>query len=198
MNRVQWLAVFGLFLAPSVLAWPWGDKDWNYALRMASIEGSEQRVRDALEHGAQVNHQNDSGMTSLMHASLRGHQKVVHALLKAGADTRVTDDRYNTALHYASKGCNHRVLLELLRSKDAPVNSQNHVGQTPLIAASEQACPRALDVLLSDARVNVRVRDDWGHDAMDYAVENDIVGFDSEALDRLKSLEPPQALTLRH
>jgi ankyrin repeat protein len=54
-----------------------------------------------LEHGAEVNVQDDRGMSPLMLASKAGEPGVVAELVEAGADRNLKDKQGLTALDYA-------------------------------------------------------------------------------------------------
>ena len=57
-----------------------------------------------LENGADVNIQNDEGLTALMYASYFGNLKIIKILLDNHANINLTDNKGNRALVYAGTG----------------------------------------------------------------------------------------------
>jgi hypothetical protein len=66
----------------------------------ASGEGDFERVKWAIEKGADVNANN--GQMPLCLASWKGHESIIFLLLEKGADVNAKDDEGSTPLHYAS------------------------------------------------------------------------------------------------
>ena len=94
-----------------------------------------------LDHNANVNLQDDHGLTPLHDAIMGdGEHKLDTArrLLEHGADPNICDDSHSTPLHQASS----RGLLEvarLLLNYRAKINAKDDEGRTPLqVAASER------------------------------------------------------------
>ena len=54
-----------------------------------------------LDHGADVNAQNNSGGTALIFAATFGQEQIVRLLLEHGADSSIRDEKGNSALDYA-------------------------------------------------------------------------------------------------
>jgi len=75
-------------------------------------------VRLLLEHGADMNVQDDDGWTPLHRASFFGALEVVRVLLEHGADVEVKIDSGETALQAAAEG-GHDKVVELLRGHGA-------------------------------------------------------------------------------
>ena len=73
-----------------------------------------------LEAGADVNSQDDDGMTALIWATYKGYKEIVELLINADADVNVMADDGMTALILAAlKG--HTEIAELLISSSAEV-----------------------------------------------------------------------------
>jgi ankyrin repeat protein len=78
-----------LAVAAYLCALPQADPSAHIAA--ASMLGDEERVRDFIARGADVEERDGFGATCLMLAAQRGHVEVVRALLDAGADVDATD-----------------------------------------------------------------------------------------------------------
>lgn len=70
-------------------------------LLQSVIEGSTERVRQALASGADVDAADAMGKTGLMIAAIRGHSEIADVLIRGGANVNARDARGNTALIYA-------------------------------------------------------------------------------------------------
>lgn len=65
---------------------------------------------------AELNYQNNDGLTALMLASLRGLEKIVTKLIENGADPNMKTSDGKTALSFASESGNEDI-IEFLSSK---------------------------------------------------------------------------------
>ncbi|KAN0137681.1 Ankyrin repeat-containing domain protein [Lactarius tabidus] len=115
------------------------DNNGNTTLHFAASEGHLEVARMLLERGADVNSQNDEGLTPLRRASQvqrEGKSDIMQLLLDHGADANLYDKRGNTPLHFAaSEG--HLEAARMLLRLEADVDSLNDKGLTPLQQASQ-------------------------------------------------------------
>lgn len=65
--------------------------------------GDSDKVKYALNRGANINAQNDKGMTALMQAADRGFVDIIELLVKKGADMFMTNEDGRTALDLATR-----------------------------------------------------------------------------------------------
>ncbi len=87
---------------------------------------------DALiEHGANLNVQDDNGMTPLARATTARDKDYVLRLLKAGADPNLADKAGHTPLHHAAS-LKSGEIMKLLLSHKADPNRFNNRGDSPL------------------------------------------------------------------
>ena len=149
------------------------DKHGNTALHFAASEGHLETSRLLLERGADINSQNDEGLTPLQQAS-RGMQKgyldIMHFWLDHGANWNSRDNHGNTALHFAASKCCLEA-AHILLERGADVNSQNDEGLTPLQQASRGMRKGCLDIMcfLLDNGANEDARDKHGNTALHFA-----------------------------
>lgn len=92
----------------------------NSRLLDGADEGNLDRVRIALENGADLNAKDFGGATALILASAKGHIEVVRFLLEEGADTTIQDKKGWTARMWAGSN-DHYNVDDLLQRYDAPM-----------------------------------------------------------------------------
>ncbi|XP_078679277.1 uncharacterized protein LOC144914917 isoform X2 [Branchiostoma floridae x Branchiostoma belcheri] len=92
------------------------------ALRKAARRGEEDRVKQLLAEGVNVNAADNSRRTALHHASENGHTGIVQALLTAGATVDARDSGNETPLHAAAKKGHPECVRVLLRAGANTVN----------------------------------------------------------------------------
>ena len=103
------------------------------ALLQFAQDGKQFEVSMALELGANINWQNDFGVTALMRATEEGHTEVVEELLRKGADAELADDAEQTALDIATNK-NESELISIL-SERTPV-----ISSSPVPSESKSIC----------------------------------------------------------
>ncbi len=84
-----------------------------------------------IANGAEIDAQDEDGLTPLMFATLDGQQEVVELLIREGARLNQIDEEGETALHYAAKYGQNKI-AELLIANGAELNIRDYCGQTPL------------------------------------------------------------------
>lgn len=107
------------------------------ALMIATIEGRLEVVSTLLEHGAEVNAQNDQGWTALRFAVSMDDAEILRVLLDAGADANIPDQEGKTALMQAASE-NMLESLKILLNAGALPQVKDHAGQTALMIAEAQ------------------------------------------------------------
>lgn len=89
----------------------------NQELLEACHYGSVEKVKNAIEKGADVNYTGEYGMTCLMHAVWMGHLKIVKLLIKQGVNINATNKGW-TALNFAKK-YKHKEIEKILKKHGA-------------------------------------------------------------------------------
>ena len=84
-----------------------------------------------LDHGAEMNARNESGVTPLYVACECGHTELVEALLERGTDVNVRDNFVEAPLHVAGK-TGRRNIMKLLLDHGADPSVLDHGGWTPM------------------------------------------------------------------
>lgn len=73
-----------------------------------STEQSLEVARYLIDNGADVNHQDDIGLTPLIWNTLHGNYEIVELLVEKGADITCVDRFGHNALYYFDLCCNKR------------------------------------------------------------------------------------------
>jgi len=104
----------------------WGRKDepWEPLLHTAAKKGNCEIVQMLLNHNANINERNSSGMTA-MHLAIEYQQEdVIMILLRNGVDINAADNEGRTALSMAvNNSCESGVRLFLLHGADPMIQS---------------------------------------------------------------------------
>ncbi len=163
-------------------------------LQYACLHGHTQAVRLLLNHGAEMNARNGSGVTPLYVACECGHTELVEALLERGTDVNARDNFGATPLHLAGKTGN-RNMIKLLLDHGADPNAREIHGQTPLHWACIYAWPETARFLLSHG-ADPSILDHGGWAPIRHAMDLD--GDSScreEILDLFREFAPEQYFT---
>lgn len=106
--------------------------------------------------------------SDLIAAVKRGDRIVVEQLLDSGVAPDYADQHNNTALIFAARD-GFTDIAELLVERGATVDWIDGEGVTPLILAAFKG-HEAIAAMLLQRGADSRIRDQWGRDALDYAL----------------------------
>lgn len=95
----------------------WKDDIGDTVLYWAASRPHISLITALINHGADVNKQNNMGETALFLAAEKNHLGVIWTLIKNGADVNINDNFGNTALSIAKEKGHHNV-ISLLENAD--------------------------------------------------------------------------------
>ena len=130
-------------------------------------------VLNLIQTGADVNVQNEQGMTALMMASQNGHVELVVELIEAGANMDTKSYCGDTALIYATKEEKIYCVQKLIEL-GANVNIQGEYGRTALMRAFHvvNGSGKFIEALL-EGGANPDIMDNDGMTALAWAIERE-------------------------
>lgn len=108
--------------------------------------GSDEWIRWAVAHGANVNGPRNDGWP-LNHQAGHGRMKGVATLLELGADPNPQDEEGNTPMHRLAKRGTGREFAMLLLEHGVDLSIKNVKGETPLDLAAKAKQPAMLNLL---------------------------------------------------
>jgi ankyrin repeat protein len=97
--------------------------------------GDLEKIKLAIESGADINQREQIGGTALNSASYNGHTEVVRYLLEKKADIESIDPSDGGTALIASAMEGHTEIVKLLLQNHANVNAQDRIGYTALMFA---------------------------------------------------------------
>ena len=134
--------------------------------------------------GIDLDKQSKNGNTAIMLAAWKSNVPAVRTLLKKGA--RVNQPGW-TALHYAASVGNEEIVA-LLLAKKAVVDALAPNKTTPLMMAARSGHIYTVKLLL-DHGADVRLRNEWGMNAIDFARDGDFSRLEEGLQSRLNKIE---------
>ncbi len=138
--------------------------DINESFKSAWGSGNLELIKYFIEAGADVNTQDDYGITALMRAVTPKDIDVAKFLLDKGADVNARDNEGRTPLFYANYS---KEIAELLIAKGADVNAQDSHWETPLFECNGN---KEIVELLISKGADVNVIGDCGQTPLSIAL----------------------------
>ena len=138
-------------------------------LMAASQNGHTETVSLLLQHGTNVNMQENNGLSSLI-ASQNGHTETVSLLLKHGANVNMQKNNEWSSLMIASQN-GHTETVSLLLQHGANVNMQKNNGASSLMIASQNGRTETVSLLLQHG-ANVNMQENDGRSSLMIASQN--------------------------
>lgn len=141
----------------------------NKALITAADSGSTEIAALLIEKGADLEAQDSTQRTPLMHAAETGRTETITMLIDKGAKINASDKYGDTALMRAIQRGHDQAAITLIQ-KGADLNMQSNKGQTALILAVRNREGDVAKNLIS-AGANRNIADKKGKTALTYAKE---------------------------
>jgi ankyrin repeat protein len=167
-----------------------GRKLQEEAFLNAASSGDLGTVRVLLDHGVEVNIQDEYNNTALGLAAYYGRADVARLLLLRKADTRKSDFNGETPLSDAASEDSYEV-AELLLDAGASVDAQNKRRETPLVRAIRSGNSKIVKLLLQ-AGADMDIADNGGDNALCHAVRLGDIKILELLLDRRPGIEALQ------
>lgn len=137
----------------------------SHPLVQAAERGDNDRVRQLLKEGADIDARDARGRTAIMAATHGNRPETVRLLIEAGADMNAQDDRLDNPFLYAGAEGLLEVLEVLIAAK-ADTKLTNRYGGTALIPAAEKGHVDNVRALLERTDVDVNHVNDLGWTAL--------------------------------
>lgn len=118
--------------------------------------------------GLDVNKRDGAGNTPLIYACMKNARDLVKLLLENGADAGLANQRDQMPLHFAAETGNSEIIA-MLTEAGADVNCTDTNGVTPLMVMARQGRTDAALKFLRNPDVDITLRDNLNHMAIDYA-----------------------------
>lgn len=155
--------------------------DKNYPIGIAILAGNLEVAKMLLVAGANINIQNDKGLTPLMliMSSFEGVQQdqakeslraVVRFILQNGAQVDVTDAKGKTALFYAVEQ-KDLPAIDLLLTAGANINHKNNAGETAIFLPAKEGNIEMVKALLQKG-ASAKIANKQGTTPAMYAVQS--------------------------
>jgi len=137
----------------------------------AALDGDLDKVKYALDNGADVNALDENQHSALMLAAYNGHHHILKVLIDKGATIDAVDATNRTPLMFASTGPFVQA-VEMLIKAGADVNAtDNHENWTPVMFAAGEGQIEVIKLLVANGADLSKVDVD-GESALDFAQTN--------------------------
>lgn len=110
---------------------------------LKKLDANLNTIKELLSEGADINAQNDTGMTALMWASSWGNGEVIEILLRGGTDVNLRKWDGSTALMYASAD-DHEEAVKTLLNHGASVDCRSANGKDAISYAKTESTRKLL------------------------------------------------------
>ena len=130
----------------------------------------KQVLQALIDHGAEVNVANKSGVTALWIACYQRDVDAINVLLNAGANPNIDPTNGNTCLHHAVHLRCCKEVLQALIAHGADVNVSNNDKETALLVACQWSNVDVINALLN-AGADPNIADERGNTCLIYVTD---------------------------
>ena len=142
----------------------------NTMLCTATDNGDNNKIRQAITNGADVNCDAEDGWTPLTNVAYYGHRESMRLLLAApGIDVNKLNQKGYSALSIAAQKGHTDCVRMLLEAPGINVNLENKSGDSPLCWAASRGSAECIRLLLNAPGININYVDSNGKTALDWA-----------------------------
>jgi len=138
-----------------------GDSSYYKPIHLAAELGSEDVIRTLIEHGAEINTENNDTlqeMQPLHYAARNENDNITQILIEHGANINATDGHGRISLHYAAMNGNENV-AQIHIDHGAEINAVDLYGRIPLHYAAMHGFTNVIRILIEhDAKINAKDR----------------------------------------
>ncbi|XP_054717702.1 putative ankyrin repeat protein RF_0381 [Uloborus diversus] len=124
-----------------------------------------------IDHGFDLNAQNDRGETGLMCSIDKRHCMMAELLVKKGAEVNIKDRHFQTALHHSAQKNLLRLVI-LLLDVQCDANATDLNGDTALHIAASKGLVDMVQVLVSHPGIDANIQNIVGSTPLLHAVES--------------------------
>ncbi len=150
-------------------------------------DGDIDAINEMLDAGADVNGEDETGMTPFIAAAIAGREiDVFIELLKRGVDINSVDRQGRSLLMYLSAGCSDTDLLSAVIVKVKNINHQDANGSTALMFSTLSGDSQGFKILINNG-ADGKIKDSAGKGFMDYLAMNPNEKVVTEILDFAQS-----------
>lgn len=142
------------------------------ALNFSSANGNFEITHALILAGADINSQDDTGLSPLMSASYMGNSKIVKLLIENDVTVDLKDKQGYTALMFASNSGSNDVVKVLLEN-GANVNCMDNMNSTPIMFAAQHGFDEIVKTLLK-AGADKNIKGTHGLNAIGFAEQNSL------------------------
>ncbi|MDR0288956.1 MAG: ankyrin repeat domain-containing protein [Rickettsiales bacterium] len=140
-------------------------------LHIAAASDDDSVMQALIKAGADVNTEDNYGITPLHLAAQNGHKNAIGTLLKAKRINVNAKDQYGkTPLHLATAKNHNDAIEALLKAKRIDVNAKDQYEKTPLHLAAKYDKKDAIEALLKAKGIDVNAKDRYGRTPLHLAV----------------------------
>ncbi|XP_063066188.1 ankycorbin isoform X4 [Engraulis encrasicolus] len=144
------------------------DASGSTALHLAAKNNHQDCAKKLIQSKSALDACDGSGKTALHQAAMCGNTAIVQLLCEHRSPVNIQDAEGSTPLLLSARHAHVDVCRSLVQW-GADVNARDKNGRTAVMLATESSCVGAVQMLLQQRGINLRLADSLGHDVLHYA-----------------------------